>query len=263
MFQDRYEILSQYRNRFGELPNSKRVLVEEIDKDLKELDELKDLFSPFSTYQENKLSVIYGVSDKHNLGVDITYSDNVRNSSKYRAKAAEFHHKHAFYQGNRFIVSLRSAISHNNYYYNKSKTTLKESLFLGISKKNKHFGDGFLEIGLHGSTGLEHANIGQHSIGFSFSQGAKILWGLELSNYSQVDYYKQDSKKSNAAKVKGEFFDQFSIAKEFNFANIMGARTLKPNNNNVTLQLGYFWKGVISQSNSIVSGPTISLWFTI
>ncbi len=262
LFQQRRNIFLAYKNRFGKLPNSKRVLVEEIDKELKDLNELKNVFSPFNTYQEDRVSIVYGINNRHNIGIDAIYSDNVRNVSRYRSKAAEVHHKNAIYQGENFIISLKSAISYNNYYHNKSKATLKESLFWGLSTKNKYFGDGFLEIGLHGRTGLDHSTIGQHSIGFSSSQGTKIFGGLILSNYSQVDYYQHNIQNDRKPRVDREFFDQFSIAKEMNFANILGVKTPK-HNNNITIQLGYFWKVVMSQSSSIVSGPTLSVWFAI
>lgn len=263
LFKSKSEILAEYKNKYSNLPNSKRVKVEEIDKSLKEIEELKELFSTFTTYQEDNISVTYGVNDKHNIGLDLAYSSNIHNSSRYRGKAAEFYHKQSLYKADKFIISLKSAISYNNYYRTKSNTSIKESLLIGISKKNKYFGNGFLEVGLHASTSLDGPNVGSHVIGFSSCQGSKIFWDMTLSNYSQMDYYQQPHIFIGKPKVKGEFFDQFSIAKEINLANIVGLKDSQNTNTTATIQLGYFWKGIISQSNSIVSGPTISLWFVI
>ena len=238
------------RNKLDSIRNFDEAILKQIDTTLDLIAERKKQIARPADHSYSNFEVEYGVKDGSSFGAVIIY-DVDRFDYKYNyGNSAEFYFKQRLWQNDRFIISVAPRINLLHYSQANKKVILSNGLYLGRSSCNENDLCNFSEFGLNFSKGVGHNARKELAVAFSFQDGYKTASGLSLSSYSEMEY----NRFSKASK-EFRFFEQISIAKDIDFANLKA--------NKMTLQVGYFWKGCLNRAYDTISGPVISLWLTI
>ncbi len=234
-----------------------------------EIDEIKFLKSTIKElYEEAKTTatfiddfaysfeIEYGISKNQSFGLKFNYKQDkfveIRNKFaekvKYRAHNITSFYKYKLFQNDEYIITLEPRITYSNYNKNLSYNG-DLGLFIGHSSQEEKCTH-FQEFGV--ALTKSWTNKNQKSLGckISFVEGAKFKNNLMIIGYTEYQV-----KKSANFLYNNMIYEQISVAKDFSFANL--------GHGMVTAQIGYFWKGNVTNRRYTISGPIFSLWYNL
>lgn len=248
LLQQEYDLMQEKDSLGAANPNSKEMI--QINEELAVINARKERITRIKDHSNSKLEIEYGLKEANSVGAVIGYDVSKFNQQCNRGNSAEIYLKHSLWQNGEYVITMIPRFSFLNYnmYYNK--TLIGNGLFVGRSTFKEDKGSSYREVGLNIAKTINKTPYKDTHITFSFQEGYKHPSGISIANYVEFDYVRNKKQDSEF-----NFFEQISVAKTFNIANF--------GENDLTLQLGYFWKGSLKDDFSTISGPTISLWFTI
>jgi len=218
---------------------------------------LKKIAKKVEAYQDensNSYSIEYGINDNISFGTNFLYKKNEFNVSEFNGnksyvKTFDSFCKFKLFQNNAYILSIQPKFIVNKNQNYPTELFGEISFLAGLSKKKK-YANLFSEIGV--GVGLCHSNSCDNKKYFSLalSEGMKFPSGFMLVNFTK--YY---IRKNYGSIYNKTIYEQLSIAKEIKFGNIK--------QNNLTLQLGYFWDSSLKHSDYQISGTVFSVWLDI
>ncbi|GAB4168649.1 MAG: hypothetical protein Tsb006_7120 [Rickettsiaceae bacterium] len=238
------------------LLNSEIKQLENIDREIKELEQASSELFAFSDDNSAYFELEYGATDFQSFGVKVgnkvdkfVDTDSKKNSVAKTGKDVSIYYKYKFYECNNVIATVRPRIYSSAYKKSSCSQYYDLSLLLGHSKARKSYST-YFELGI--TARKYFSKYVSNNVGYVIAtqEGIKFTNGFSIINFTEYE-------KAKFANIlyRQTVYNQFSIAKEFQSDN------LKPNY--FTIQVGYFWKGSLVNRFYTVSGPVISLWLNL
>lgn len=234
-------------------PNSVQERLDKIDADLETIAAEKTKYAGNEYKLLSKFEVEYGIQNSNSMGIIIGYDMAHFDQKHHYGNSAELYFKQLLWKNDDFLITISPHIEFVHHHTANEDISLGGSLFIAHSScKDKRCR--YRELGLKISRTVNKISDRKEEMSISLQEGITLTSGFSLTNFSEIT--KETPKKitRNITK-KYRFFNQISVAKTFDFASL--------GNSNLTLQLGYFWKGNLRGNQNTLSGPTISLWFII
>ncbi len=222
------------------------------NKVYRDIEKLKKIASELESYQDEYISSFsaeYGINDYSSFGVNALYNNNRFYRSHSHIKSFDVFYKFKLFQNKSYILTIQPKIIINEGRSSPQELFHEVSLAAGLSKEKKSvkfFSESSLAIGLCCSKSCQ----GKQYYSFALSEGAKLPLGLMLVNFTK--YY---IRKNYGTIYSNNLYEQVSIAKEINSRN--------RRQNNLTMQLGYFWDKSLKNANYQTSGTVFSIWLEI
>lgn len=247
---------NQENNPNLSLPNSKKRLIESIDKDIAALEAESKKISSFGEDKICNLEVEYGIYKNQSVGFRVEYNQHkfpqvkpeiVKHNAKIHAKNVDVFYKYQIFKNHNWVVALQPKFhysKHNTHYqYYLNFATLVGYSHRAVKKKYTKFYETSISIRSYFGKNL----VGRTGYAVSILEGVHFDNGLIFSHFTEYEQSKQENYLYSKT-----IYDQFSVAKEFYFDNLK----LK----SFTAQIGYFCKVSTLNPKYKISGPILSLW---
>ncbi len=252
----KYLIKKNANNLDRRLLNSELREIEQINLNIKLLEQESFELSSFSDESSSYFGLEYGLAEKLSFGAVIGYkADKFADLKSGKASVTksgqeiDIFYKFKVFDNERLVVTVRPKIhlsvddNHNSLGYHDIK------LLIGSSRIKKNY-TAYLEYGI--TARKYYGRIIDDSMGYvlSLQEGIKFGNGFTLSNYTEYE-------EAEFMKIlyRQTIYEQVSIAKDVTFDSL--------GLNCFTAQIGYFWKRSLVDRFYTVSGPIFSLGFNL
>ena len=253
----RHSIIDKALKEKRNLRHSEIRQIKTITKEIRDLDTAANMLSAFRDEHFAQFSVEYGASENQSFGVKLNYIidkfagyNDPNHNKQFIGKDADFFYKHQIFKNDKWVVSIKPTIQFSSYNSENSCKFLDIATFAGYSKEKENGNNLFHEFGF--SFRKYFRNSMGDGIGYSASMmdGIKFKNGIILTNFTQYER----TKLKNLI-YSHTVYEQISIAKEFRLSKLI--------KNNLTTQIGYFWKSSLIGKNFTISGPILSIWLNV
>ena len=238
------------------LLNSEIRELEEIERLILELEQEAIELASFSDHNATYFEVEYGLNNLESVGGKMSYKTDIfadyrskRQTSHMNGKDISLYYKYKFYQAGKITALIQPRIYSSMYNNKISNQYCDISLLLSYIREKKNY-DVIYELSM--TMRNYFGRNARNNIGYvvTTQEMIKTSQGFIISNFTEYE----KAKFTNML-YRSTIYNQISVAKELHLGNL---RVCGP-----TLQVGYFWKGSLVNRLYTLSGPVVSLWFTL
>jgi hypothetical protein len=253
LLQERHKLI-KYKNRIIEknlaqnrkqFSNTDQLMLKQIDSDVKHIDQEIKALAAESLNKLSSFSLEYGIGEYNSFSISGLYSKKHILEKTTTSKVVNLTYNHNLLQYNNWFVTFSPQLRFDDFMH------VGASVNLGYSSKSNKNTETFNELSCYFMSGMSKKIRGQiNTYGIAIQEGVKFNNGIIFSNFFALEI-----DKNYHVSKDYRYFEQISIAKLINFAN------LPPDSS--AIQLGYFWQGSFKDRYSLITGPIISLWTTL